>query len=48
MKGTFIFIIILILIIYIYNFLVNRLMRAEYKSASKKWEGIVKELSRRK
>tara|TARA_Y100001968_G_scaffold94688_1_gene85019 strand:+ start:774 stop:917 length:144 start_codon:yes stop_codon:yes gene_type:complete len=39
---------IIILIIYVINFIVNRRKGAKYQKAGRKWEGIVKELSKRK
>ena len=42
------FLSIIILIIYALNSVVNRRKRTNYLKAGEKWEGIVKELSKRK
>jgi len=41
-------IILITLIIYIYRFFLNRSKKKIYKKAGEKWEGVVKELSKRK
>ena len=48
MNKIFILILALIIIIYIVNIIKMRNHKADYLKAGKKWEGIVKELSRRK
>ena len=50
MKMNFIFIILIIFILSIcfINYLIYRRKRDSYLKAGKKWDGIVKELSRRK
>ena len=42
------FLLIIILLIYFINLIANRRKGAKYLKAGKKWEGIVKELSKRK
>ena len=48
MYFTFIIVIIFILTIYFFNYLIYRRKRDLYLKAGKKWDGIVKELSKRK
>ncbi len=48
MKLIIIILLATILIIYITKCIVKRFRRLTYQKASKKWEGIVKELSDRK
>ena len=48
MKIIFAIVIIFTLTIYIFNYLIYRQKRDSYLKAAKKWDGIVKELSRRK
>tara|TARA_Y100001968_G_scaffold115975_1_gene105326 strand:+ start:612 stop:758 length:147 start_codon:yes stop_codon:yes gene_type:complete len=48
MKFILLSIIILISIYYIFNYLIHQKKKTTYKKASKKWDGIVEELRRRK
>tara|TARA_B100001250_G_C19628614_1_gene712725 strand:- start:624 stop:770 length:147 start_codon:yes stop_codon:yes gene_type:complete len=48
MNKQLIIIMILILIVYISRLIINCRKRATYLKAGQKWDGIVKELSRRK
>jgi len=48
MNILFLLILVFILIIYIAKIVVNRRKRATYLNAGKKWDRIVKELSKRK
>ncbi len=48
MKNFFLIVIIFILIIFFFNYLIYRRKRDTYLKAGKKWDGIVKELSKRK
>tara|TARA_Y100001968_G_scaffold266533_1_gene256102 strand:- start:5178 stop:5324 length:147 start_codon:yes stop_codon:yes gene_type:complete len=48
MKLLFIIIILVIIIIFISNFIINRIKKTAYLKASKKWDGVVKELRKRK
>ncbi len=48
MKLIFLLVIVFLLIISIINFLIHRRKRDYYLKAGNKWDGIVKELSRRK
>jgi len=48
MKYIFILVIIFILPICFINYLIYRRKRDTYLKAGKKWDGIVKELSKRK
>ena len=48
MNKIFLLIIVFILIIYACNLLIKQMKKATYLKASKKWDGIVKELSKRK
>ena len=48
MKFIFILLSIIILTICVFNYLIYRQERDRYHKAGKKWDGIVKELSRRK
>ena len=48
MKLIFLIVFIFIFTISIYNYLIYRRKKEIYLKASKKWDGIVKELSKRK
>ena len=48
MNFIFLIVILLILTIYFANYLIYKRKRNTYLNAGKKWEGIIKELSRRK
>ena len=48
MKFILSLVVIFILTIYFVNYLIYRIKRNTYLKASKKWDGIVEELSRRK
>ncbi len=48
MNTLIILVIVFILVICIINYLIYRRKKDTYLKASKKWDGIVKELSRRK
>ncbi len=48
MILIFAIVFIITIIIFIFNYLIYRRKRDTYLKAGKKWDGIVKELSRRK
>ncbi len=48
MNFVLVILIVFILIVSIFNYLIFREKRAKYLKAGKKWDEIVKELSRRK
>ncbi len=48
MYLIFVILVILLLTIIISNYLINRQRRENYIKAGKKWDGIVRELRRRK
>ena len=48
MNFVFLIVILFILSILFFNYLIYRQKRDTYLKASKKWDGIVKELSKRK
>ena len=48
MNLIFLIVILFLLTITFFNYLINRKKRDTYLKASKKWDGIVKELSRKK
>ena len=48
MKQIFVVLILSILIFHICNMIINRRKKLKYLKAGKKWDNIVKELSKRK
>ena len=48
MNFNFVLLIIFIVTIYFFKYLINRRRRDSYIKAGKKWDRIVKELSKRK
>ncbi len=48
MKVFFLLIILSVIIIYCYKYIIHRSQKAKYIKAGKKWESVIKELSKRK
>ena len=48
MNLIIVIVVITVLSIFIFNYFIDRQKRVTYLKAGKKWDGIVKELSRRK